>query len=73
MLLRMFVHSAVFTVAIAAGAVAMNGMGFLDAKEPGNSRYAATGSHYGGDRVYGGERNTFSSMGRKNWGPHDDD
>jgi hypothetical protein len=38
LLLRMLMHSAVFTVAIAFGAMAMNGAGMLDGYKTGKTR-----------------------------------
>jgi len=59
MLLRMLMHSAVFTVAIAVGAVALNGAGLLDRVEPGKGGWSSSG-YYGG------------GYGWKRGGHHDD-
>lgn len=36
MVLRMFIHSAVFAVVLSVGAVALNGAGVLDGQKPGH-------------------------------------
>ena len=46
--LRMLAHSAVFSILIAVGAVALNGAGLLDAQQPGHGRsdtYKSWGHH----------------------------
>lgn len=60
MITRMMIHSVVFTIAIALGAVAANGVGLLDNGKPDGRSWYASNSEFGGD------------FGKRKWG-HDDD
>ncbi|WP_139134929.1 hypothetical protein [Magnetovibrio blakemorei] len=50
MLTRMLMHSAIFTVVVALGAVSMNSVGMLDGGKPAKSSFSSffTGSAAGG-------------------------
>ena len=71
MLFRMIIHSAVFTVAIAAGAMAMNGVGMLDGTKPGKAKWSSSG--YGGNNAYWLKKDDHDDDRKwKRW-KHDDD
>lgn len=65
MLSRMLMHSAVFTVAIALGAIAMNGTNMFDGGKPGRG--------YSGG--YAGDNAFWQNDDDHQWkrGEHDDD
>ncbi|MCR4377583.1 MAG: hypothetical protein NUV50_05760 [Rhodospirillales bacterium] len=69
MLLRMFVHSAVFTIAIALGALAMNGTNMFDGGKPGREHSSGYTSGYTGDNAFWQNDDDHSWKRRE----HDDD